>query len=166
MKEWHSLTTDDWAVQDLAEVVAQILTDRVTRSLPTGWQGAYTLDRASKWIEERDAEGTALLVVGRATGTPMGLMILFEPATADNAAVEVRLGYLLAEDAWGGGLASELVSGFVDWCRRHEVGSVVGGVERDNAASRRVLEKNGFVYDPNEHCGGCEEGLFRLELRQ
>ena len=165
VKEWHSLTPHDWTAPDLADVVAEILTENVTRSLPPGWQGAYTRSRAVQWIEERDAEGTTLIVVARATGSAVGLMILSEAAPTDSAGVEIRLGYLLSEAAWGRGLASELVRGFVDWCRGHQVASVVGGVARENVASRRVLEKNGFICDPSGQSGSPEEDLFRLALK-
>lgn len=163
VKEWHSLTPDEWMEQDLADVVTHMLTDRVTQSLPTDWKGAYTLERARKWISERDSEGTTLLVVTRATGVPAGLVILFETVYDSNDGVELRLGYLLAEAVWGGGVASELIRGFVGWCERNNVASIVGGVERGNVASRRVLEKNGFVCDPTEDDAGSEEDIFRLQ---
>ena len=69
----------------------------------------------------------------------------------------------LAEAVWGGGVASELIRGFVGWCERNNVASIVGGVERGNVASRRVLEKNGFVCDPTEDDAGSEEDIFRLQ---
>ncbi len=87
----------------------------VTRSLPPPWQGPYSVTRAQQWVEERDKEGTTLLVVDKQVNQPVGLMILFE--TEDIYGFEVRLGYLLAEPAWGKGFASELVRGFVGWCR-------------------------------------------------
>ena len=59
--------------------------------------------------------------------------------------MEVHLGYVLAESAWGQGLGSELVEGFVEWCRgERQIRSLIGGVAADNLASVRILEKNGF----------------------
>jgi len=93
-------------------------------------------------------------------------MILLETDSEDVVGgIEVRLGYLLSEHAWGKGIAGELVSGFVTWCRRQaNIVSIVGGVEQNNVASQRVLEKNGFL------CVQCveefaqAERLFRLKL--
>ena len=144
VKEWHSRSADSVADQELALVVCKLLTQSVTQSLPERWQGEYSTERASQWIEERDNEGTTLLVLERSSGTPIGLMILFEN-NDDPRGRAVRLGYLLAESAWGMGLASELVRGFVEWCRTGDIASIVSGVARDNVASQRVLEKNGFV---------------------
>ena len=161
VKEWHSLSAGDWVDQDLAQAVSALLTPAVTQSLPEGWQGEYTIERATKWIEERDRTGTTLLVLERSSKAPIGLLILFE---SDNEPMGrcVRLGYLLSKSAWGQGLASELVRGFVDWCRAVEIASIVGGIERDNIPSQRVLEKNGFVIQPTAEDN--RELFFKLRL--
>jgi RimJ/RimL family protein N-acetyltransferase len=127
-----------------------------------GWQGAYTIERAAKWIEERDREGATLLVVDRSSRTPVGMMILFE-SDDEHVGRTVRLGYLLIDSEWGKGLASELVRGFVEWCRTTNIVSIVGGVERDNVPSQRVLEKNGFICDPV--VGDAAELFFELRVR-
>lgn len=164
IKEWHSLTSDEWVEQDLAPLVAAMLTAPVTRSLPPGWQGSYTEERARQWIEERDQEGTTLLVLEQPEQTPVGLVILFESKDEGSGGVELRLGYLLAKSAWGRGLATELLRGFVEWCKKNDIVSVVGGVERENAASKRVLEKVGFICDSGEGEVGVGELLYRLNL--
>lgn len=158
--EWHSLAAE--SPRQLEDVVASMLTEPVTRALPEAWRGSYSLDRARSWIEERDAEGTTLLVVEKATSDSIGLIILSAiPAESSGAGADVRLGYLLAEQSWGKGYASELVEGLVAWCRAQpSIASLTGGVESDNAASRRVLEKNGF--ELLEDRG--EEQLFRASL--
>ncbi len=118
MKEWHSLSSSDWQQQELAHVVAALLTEPVTRQIPSSWQGAYTADRARECIKQRDIEGPTLLVINKLSYRPVGLVILLElQAEEDNCDREVRLGYLLCEDFWGQVVASELVSGFVGWCR-------------------------------------------------
>jgi RimJ/RimL family protein N-acetyltransferase len=90
--------------------------------------------------------GRTLLVVERDHDQAVGLMILGELDLDDDPAVEVRLGYLLAEWGWGKGLASELVGGFLDWCRHlPDPLRVIAGVAQSNAASARVLLGNGFV---------------------
>ena len=164
--EWHSRADLSRSEQDLARVVTAIMTEPVTRSLPPGWQGPYDLDRAEAWIAERDQEGPTLLVVERATGEAVGLVILFEFASDEPAGVDVRLGYMLAESAWGRGLASELIAGFVEWCRSSgQIRSLAGGVASDNPASARVLEKNGFRPMDNTDVHPEGEQIFELRLR-
>ena len=166
VKEWHSLLPGDYQRHQLSDVVVEILTEPVTRSLPEPWQGMYTIERAREWIKERDNEGTTLLVIDKLTPKAIGLMILVETELQEgNGGTEVRLGYLLSEATWGKGIASELVNGFVSWCReRTWISSIAGGVALDNPASSRVLEKNGFqlVQSGDEVAQG--EQLFRLSL--
>lgn len=138
--EWHSFSADEWAQQNLVDVVQQVMTESVTKTLPPPWQGKYSQARARQWITERDAEGVTLLALNNTNAQPVGLTVLFD---ADNNG-HLRLGYMLAESAWGKGFATELISGLVNWARSHQVHSITGGVEPHNIASARVLEKCGF----------------------
>ena len=156
---WHG---DQGRNASLPDIVATIMTERVTAALPEAWQvpGGYTAEHAREWIAERDAEGPTLLVADVATGQPLGFLILL---AADGGA-DVRLGYVLAEHAWGRGLASELLEGFVGWCRtRPEIASLTGGVDRSNPASARVLQKSGFVAVEEEE-PVADSVLYRLQL--
>ena len=165
VSEWQAQPTDQ-REQDLVQVVVSVLTERVTRTLPTPWQGDYDAHRAGEWIADRNREGPTLLAVERSTGQAVGFVILFESITGCGNGVDVRLGYVLAESAWGKGLASELIEGFVRWCRtRAEIRSLVGGVGKENAASVRVLEKNGFVLAAADRCDRTADQIFLLRLQ-
>ncbi len=160
--EWHSVPLRPG--RDLAVVVTEMLTDGTTRSLPSAWHGAYTPERAQAWIAERDEESATLLATGRESGEPLGLVILFELAADDQPDdLDLRLGYLLAEPAWGRGLASELIEGLVSWCRSQpSIRSIAAGVATDNVASARVLTNNGFA--PVGHPDHGEQ-IYELSLR-
>ena len=148
----------------LAETVASVMTERVTATLPEEWQipGGYTVEDARQWIAARDAEGPTLLVSDLAAGEVLGFLIPF--AVDGDRGVDVRLGYVLAEHAWGRGIASELLAGFVSWCRaRPDIASLTGGVGKSNPASARVLQKSGFVAVEDEESGE-DPGLYRLQL--
>lgn len=143
VEEWHTRASRT----NLVEFVMRLLTPEVTKALPPSWHGSYDRERAEAWIAERDEESAVLLVSEIATNKPVGLVLLGENRTkGDGASRDVRLGYLLAEDAWGRGFASEIVGGFVAWCEtRDSIRSILAGVSVDNEASKRVLLKNGFV---------------------
>lgn len=129
---------------DLAGVIAELLTDRTTVALPEPWQGNYNIERARTWIDERDAESPTLLVMEAASATPVGLVVLAE-IPLDESVVDVRIGYVIAEASWGRGLATELLSGLIDWMRTKPfVHTLTGGVDLTNHASVRVMENNGF----------------------
>lgn len=155
---WH--TAERVTGPDLAATVAAMLTERTTGGLPEPWRGTFTAERARAWIAERDAESPTLLVTERASGRHLGLVILAE-VPVDESMLDVRLGYVVAEDAWGRGVASEVVSGLVAWARSEpRIRTLTGGVELTNRASIRVLEKHGF-----EQLGtDGDSATYRLEI--
>ncbi len=139
---WHS--AEHHPDVGLGEVVAEMLTERATAALPEAWRGDFSVERASAWIEERDTESPTLLATERASGRPIGLVILHD-AARDESAIDVRIGYLIVEAAWGRGLATELVGGLVEWARTQPcVHTLTAGVDPAQQASARVLLKNGF----------------------
>lgn len=158
--EWHSLSS---ASQSLQRFVASLLTDRVTAFLPDEWRGTFDEGRASSWIAERDLEGTTLIAMEKEASGPVGLLILSEPPTQGaDATREVHVGYVLAEASWGKGMATELLAGFVAWCRREAQVLIYAGVSTDNAPSAAVLEKNGF--DRVERADDDGESLYQLNV--
>ena len=147
--------------------MATMLTEPVTRTLPRAWHGNYTVPRARDWIRERDNEGTTLMVLEKETRRPLGLMILIETEFENSiGGIEVRLGYLLSEPAWGKGMATELVQGFLGWCRTQApISTLAGGVDSNHPASRRVLEKNGFRPVEAEGEDFQSHRIYRIRLR-
>ena len=143
--DWPRLQTVDTAQELRNAFLVSLLTKAVTRDLPPSWQGPYDTDRAASWFVDRQRESTVLLVVDRSDSRPVGLVILSESGNGDRS-MDIRLGYMIVENAWGRGLATEVVAGFAEWCRGDgNVRSVIGGVTDGNSASARVLQKNGFV---------------------
>lgn len=127
-----------WSTAYPADPLRAVLTPAVLAPLPPSLQETDP----ETWIAERLAESDVFAVV--AEGRLIGVMLL--------APLDVpHLGYLLAEEAWGKGYATELVRGLA---RAMPGGGLRAGVARDNPASIRVLEKAGFTI--------CEEGPERL----
>ena len=161
--EWHTIERDFDSSTELPLVVRSLLTPSVTASLPVAWQGPYTDQRAREWIDERDQEGTTLLVIDRSSAASIGLLILF----ADDPGI-FRIGYIFAESACGKGFATELILGFVAWCRDAGIQTIIAGVSADNPASQRVLAKCGFSESPvAESPQGVDttELLYELQLQ-
>ena len=158
--EWHSIPSNEWNQAGLDAVVINILTPNVTKSLPPAWQGPYSLQRANAWISERDKEGVTLIVVDKSSREAIGLVIL----SGSENGKDFLLGYMLKESAWGHGYASELIQGFIEWSKHYNISTITGGVEVDNIASRRVLEKNGFMRE--SEINESEEQMYVWRNRQ
>lgn len=134
----------------LAKEVIAILTPSVTVALPPEWSNVNTMEKAQDWIRNRLSEGEVLTVYLKENQNLIGFVFLFELGDKEQG-VAYRFGYLLAEIEWGKGLGTELITGLVRTCKMFgNVASVSGGVERNNLASIRVLEKIGFVVSPQD----------------
>ena len=157
--EWHAATRR--LGLDLARTVSEVLTEATTAALPAPWRGDFSLDRAIAWIAERDAEGPTQLITSKEPALAVGLLIVFESPTADDG-IDLRVGYVMAEQHWGRGFASELVSGLVDWASSQpEIQYLTGGVDESNVASARVLTKAGFQRTATS---GARETMYQLTL--
>jgi ribosomal-protein-alanine N-acetyltransferase len=118
-----------------------ILSPTVTNSLPDGWQNVNTPEKASNWIKERESDSDFYAIHKNDTKELIGFLFLYREAES----ADLRLGYLIGEKHWGKGLGTELIKGLVFWCRTSQViKTLSGGVEEDNIASIKVLEKCGF----------------------
>jgi RimJ/RimL family protein N-acetyltransferase len=132
-------------------VVAEMATVRTTVALPESWQGDLTVESARRWIDDRDSDASMSLIAEIPSEQPVGILVLGE-VPLPGPGVDLRIGYLFAESSWGRGLATELVSGVIDWARTQPgIRMLTGGVDPENRASVRVLEKCGFrvIDDPD-----------------
>jgi ribosomal-protein-alanine N-acetyltransferase len=118
--------------------------------------------RTREAAEERFRERTMRPVEGRlgiwatvlkADGRYVGRCGLYPKlgGGAKAAADEAVLGFYLAREFWGRGLATEAGSAFVDFgFDELKLTRIVAAVQVENAASIRVLEKLGFVVTGHE----------------
>jgi [ribosomal protein S5]-alanine N-acetyltransferase len=136
---------------DFAKKVINILTPKVTKNLPDGWNNINSIASATDWIKNRAEESSFLTVQFGSTKEIVGFVFLNESVASDNF-IDLRLGFLLSEVVWGKGVGSELISGLVRWCANEEdIRSISGGVEIDNIGSINVLEKNGFIISNSDN---------------
>jgi RimJ/RimL family protein N-acetyltransferase len=61
---------------------------------------------------------------------------------------EYELIYFLARDRWGRGLGGEVVDALLAFAQEQRLPFVIATVDDANVASRRILERRGFVRDP------------------
>jgi RimJ/RimL family protein N-acetyltransferase len=122
---------DDWEVVRMLAIVPW--------PLPAG----AVAEHARAHAEGRsEADEFAIL----RNGAPIGVAALKRPGTGDPPRKMPRLGYWLGRPHWGRGYATEALAALVAYAFAHYPAERIGaGVFTDNPASRRVLEKLGFV---------------------
>jgi [ribosomal protein S5]-alanine N-acetyltransferase len=76
---------------------------------------------------------------------------------------EVEAGWAIVPERWGRGLATEMAHAAIGVAFGPlELHEIVAFALPDNAASRRVMEKTGFVFDGEIVHGGVRHVLYRL----
>jgi RimJ/RimL family protein N-acetyltransferase len=127
---------------------AGVLFDHVSEDakqwLPESLATIQTTGDAISWLEEQEIEETDVLFAEDLDSSEV-LGILIASARLEDTATNIHIGYLVATEFRGVGVATELVTGFLDWADKNLVtGSVFAGVDSRHTASIAVLEKAGF----------------------
>ncbi|MEZ8100985.1 GNAT family N-acetyltransferase [Vibrio bivalvicida] len=129
-QEWHALLMR----------VPEILTPSVVENLPPYFHAISSTDLAQVWLD-RMLSDSRLLQVKSAADEVIGFLFIHAENQRD-----AHIGYLLAEEYWGKGLASELLKGFIQEVAMSELwNKLIGGVDHSNLASAHLLKKLGFV---------------------
>lgn len=134
-----------WLPQDLPELSALHADPLVMRYMRSGIEDEpRTRARLTTYLREQTERGwTKWRVVDRT-----GRMIGRAGFKLSDAGAHRELGYLLEPAQWGRGLATELARALVRWHHQHPDGlqpALYAYAFAANTASRRVLEKSGFV---------------------
>lgn len=126
------------------------LTQKVLAPLPPHFAMGTEEIEPEQWLYDRLGEGQVLLLLDERQETLYGLVFLFS-AAMESGGIVVQIGYLIGEDFWGQGLATEMLAGLVRRCAElKEIRQLAGGVEVGNVASARVLIKSGFSLDRSQ----------------
>lgn len=113
------------------EKVARIAPGQ-TMKVTTGWLASVERDRAKDlhYVFVIEKEGELIGIVG---------------AHRDAADAPFEIGYWLAPDAWGRGIATEAAGALIAWLEETRAADhFTSGHFADNPASGRILEKLGF----------------------
>jgi RimJ/RimL family protein N-acetyltransferase len=134
---------ENWPPETLADALAYFLELAEANPAWEGWLAWYAVTRA---------------------GTPPPVLVgsvgFKGPPGSDGAA---EIGYSVLPQYQGCGYATEMAEGLIGWARETgKAHAIVAQTTDDNAGSRRVLSKLGFVaVGPGEE---ADHTLYRLEL--
>lgn len=141
-------TLRQWRLSDAADLAAAINNPNVQKNLRDGLPYPYTEKDAEEFIQyllhanPDSIFAFAITVDDRAIGS-----ISVERGTNIHRYTG-ELGYYIAENYWGKGLASSAVEQIVQYIFTHtDIMRIFAEPFSYNIASCRVLEKNGFQYE-------------------
>ncbi len=126
--------------------------DRLTDLFPR----PYDIEAAIRWVgRQRELDPPQNLVVAGPDGLVGGVGVILSPVP--NFRHDGELGYWIGRPHWGRGLATAALQAFLPWAAEtHGLARFTARTFADNLASRRVLEKCGFV----------QEGVMRGAVRK
>ncbi|MEZ8773511.1 GNAT family N-acetyltransferase [Vibrio sp. 10N.247.310.17] len=125
----------------------ELLSPQVVKSLPPFFQDISSLELAEIWFKKMTSESRFLVVKSIDNSLTIGFLFLYEGDCRT-----VHIGYLLGEEYWCKGYAKEFLNGLINWCAsRKLISTLVGGVEKANIASAKLLESLGFVEKVGEN---------------
>jgi [ribosomal protein S5]-alanine N-acetyltransferase len=161
--ETARLTLRELVPGDLDALAGLYADDEVMRFIGAG--GALGRDEAERYIERqmtayRERGHGEWATVLRESGETIGLCGLIVWPDIDGAE-ELEVAYLLARDAWGKGLGTEVATAIRDWAAR-ELGRrrLVSCIVHGHVASIRVAEKIGMRYEKDFEYQGLPMALY------
>jgi len=116
--------------------------------------GYYSVRR----IENNEVIGLAKLVYH---GSEKGL-----PEGKENGTAEV--GYSLFPEFWGNGYATEITEFFTEFAKSFpDIKEVIGIIDPDNSASKRILTKCGYIlFETDLYKGSLPSECYKIKLKK
>ena len=149
--------------EDAPALAAAIADQAIVRNLATApWP--YGLRDAEAFLAApRDPVLPSLLITERTKGAPR---LVGACGLGRRPSGAVELGYWIARQHWGRGIATEACAALIDIARALALPQLEGSHFLDNPASGGVLEKLGFeptgIIAPRQSCARAEQAPARL----
>ena len=130
--------------------IIEILSPEVVTQLPPYFSGIQTREDAKRWFERMLNESHLFLVYHKISKHLIGFSFISLTETKSEIQA-AHLGYLLAQNTWGQGLASELICALITHCKTQNLtDTLIAGVDESNLASIALLKKLGFIQDKSD----------------
>ena len=150
------------------DAFAQIEADpEVMRFYPSGPRPREWAERGVRsFIRTQEERGFSLwAVVRKADGRLLGYCGLVPQKIG--GIDEVEVGYKLARDVWGQGLATEAARACLAWGFSHlSVPRLISIIDPGNAASIRVAEKNGMRHETDAEYDGKTCRIYAIQREE
>lgn len=164
------LTTDRLELRQLVpedfHAVRRIHSDPRVMAIYGGvWSEQQTREAIQRNIDRYVADGVGFFAVTlRHSGELIGCGGITMQET--DQGVEPEIGYQMRYDQWRNGFATEMALGCIKYAFKvMQVDHIISLIRPDNAASRRVAEKNGLKIDREFDWKGQLHLVYRMDRR-
>jgi [ribosomal protein S5]-alanine N-acetyltransferase len=132
-----------YKIEDAAQLALIANNKKIWINLRDQFPHPYTVHDAIQWINHTSTQNPAVnmaIIIGGKVAGGIGVV-----PKNDVYRKTMEIGYFLGEAYWGKGIATKAVALLLDYIQQHfNVVRLYAEVFEHNAASMRVLEKNGF----------------------
>jgi RimJ/RimL family protein N-acetyltransferase len=153
----------DSDVRELTDIYADAETSRFIRAHDLAGTRAQVQRFKLHW--ERHGFGL-WAVEERATGRFIGRAGLMHHDDWTASPHDAEVGWVIARDLWGQGLATEAGAAALEFGETRGLKSFISIAHRDNAASRRVMEKLGLVREGEAVWRGSPVVWYAIEAKK
>ncbi|RKF18737.1 N-acetyltransferase [Alginatibacterium sediminis] len=120
--------------------IVSLLSPKVVENLPPYFHNILSMEDAATWLDRMLSESSLFMLEDKGSTCTLGLLFVSNSHAGRN-----HIGYLLAPQYWGQGLASELLAAFLVFAQgKLDWNTLVAGVDVTNVASLKLLRKLGF----------------------
>ena len=147
-----------WRLGDAEAIARHANNHKIWLNLRDAFPYPYSLQDAREFIKSlknHTPETTFTIAVNGEAAGSVGFVL-----RQDVERVSAEIGYWLAEPFWGRGIATEVVKVVTNYAlERHQLTRVFGMPFSRNQASRRVLEKAGYVFEGSLRRSAIKDGV-------
>lgn len=154
-------TLRQWSESDAEELVLIADNKSIADNLRDGFPNPYSINDARKWLEMvlkmgEPAKFFAVVYEGRLAGS-IGIV-----TKEDIYRKNVEIGYFIAQDFWGKGLATKALRAATAYAfETFDIIRAYAEPFADNEASRRVLEKAGYTLEAVHRKNVIKNGVIK-----
>jgi RimJ/RimL family protein N-acetyltransferase len=155
-----------WFTLAEVEALQKICESKQVAAMSGSIAHPYPAGHAEKFIREsavkiEQGDGYSWAVFERSTGDLLGDTML----TINKQHHSGEFGYLLAEECWGKGYATEILAAVIEYgFETLGLRRIVGICSANNTASARVMEKNGMLREGHTKDSYLKWGVWEDEL--
>jgi len=157
------ITLRPWKSDDLDWLVEHANNEKIAKNMTDGFPHPYTADKGKEFISNVQKASPANILAIEADGKLIG-SIGIHPMS-DIYSQNAELGYWIAEPYWGKGITTKAIEKIVEYTfENFKITRIFAKPFGRNMASRRVLEKAGFVLEAEFENTILKNGKLENEL--
>ena len=135
-----------WNDSDLQNLIKHANNPQIASNMRDGFPYPYTIEKGREWLEfagSQDSSHNFAITINNEAIGGIGLEV-----GEDIERISAETGYWLGEEYWGHGIVSSALKGILDYgFNTLKLERIFATPFDHNIASRKVLEKNGFVLE-------------------